>query len=137
MQYQQRIIAADHHDCLFVWSGKATLDAAYDPIREKCREFLLARSKTRFPMPRLHMLSEGDSMSRRFTSRLAPSHADPPDQQIAHFPELASLTPEEISAVRDKFRFYEESTDASFRRWFWSIASASSNARYEGMSLCE
>ena len=88
-------------------------------------------------MPRLHMLSEGDSMSRRFTSRLAPSHADPPDQQIAHFPELASLTPEEISAVRDKFRFYEESTDASFRRWFWSIASASSNARYEGMSLCE
>ena len=84
-------------------------------------------------MPRLHMLSEGDSMSRRFTSRLAPSHADPPDQQIAHFPELASLTPEEISAVRDKFRFYEESTDASFRRWFWSIASASSNARYEGM----
>jgi hypothetical protein len=88
-------------------------------------------------MPRLHMLSEGDSMSRRFTSRLAPSHADPPEQQIAHFPQLDTLSPSEMSALRDKFRFYEESTDASFRRWFWSIAGASSNARYEGMSLCE
>ncbi|KAI2488714.1 hypothetical protein MHU86_25768 [Fragilaria crotonensis] len=135
--WDNRIIAADHHDCLFVWSGKATLDAAYDPIRERCKEFLLERSKTRFPMPRLHMLSEGDSMSRRFTSRLAPTHADPPEQQIAHFPQLASLSPEEIAGLRDKFRFYEESTDASFRRWFWSVASASSNARYEGMSLCD
>jgi hypothetical protein len=88
-------------------------------------------------MPYVHMLSEGDSMSRRFTTRLAPTHADPPEQQIAHFPELASLSPIEMSALRDKFRFYEETSDASFRRWFWSIASASSNARNQGMSLCE
>jgi hypothetical protein len=76
-------------------------------------------------------------MSRRFTSRLAPTHADPPEQQIAHFPQLASLSVEELSLLKAKFRFYDESTDSSFRRWFWSVAGASSNARYEGTSLCE
>ena len=35
---------------------------------------------------------EGDSMSRRFTTRLAPSHADPEEHQMVHFrPFLASL----------------------------------------------
>mmetsp|Transcript_24375 Transcript_24375/g.36161 ORF Transcript_24375/g.36161 Transcript_24375/m.36161 type:complete len:903 (+) Transcript_24375:69-2777(+) len=135
--WDNRIIAADHHDCLFVWSGKATADATHDHIRKRCKEFLLERSKTRFPMPILHVLQEDDSMSRRFTSRLAPTHADPTEQQIAHFPDLAALTPNELAGLIDKFRFYEETVDASFRRWFWSIASASSNARYEGMSLCE
>lgn len=88
-------------------------------------------------MPTLYVLQEGDSMSRRFTSRLAPTHADPSEQQIAHFPDLATLTPNELAGLIDKFRFYEETVDASFRRWFWSIASASSNSRNEGMSLCE
>ena len=135
--WDDRVIAADHHDSLFVWSGQSTLGPEYDVVRQQCKEFLLARSKTRFPSPTLHMLSEGDSMSRRFTTRLAPSHADPHEQQLVHFPELAFLSPTEIQDLRSKFRFYDASADASFRRWFWSVASAISNARNEGMPLCE
>jgi hypothetical protein len=88
-------------------------------------------------MSRLYSLAEGDSMSRRFTARLAPSHADPVEQQLVHFPALAGLSPSELTALREKFRFYDATTDASFRRWFWEVASASSSARDEGMSLCQ
>lgn len=122
---------------MFIWSGKSTLSAEYDNIRKEFEEFLLHRSKDRFPMPKLHILSEGDSMSRRFTSRLAPSHADPPEHQLAHFPTLSSLSPEELSALRDKFRFYDPDVDPSFRSWFWKVASAASASKDEGISLCE
>jgi len=131
------VIAADHHDGLFVWSGHETVGADHDAIRQNCVEFLNERAYNRFPMPELYMLSEGDSMSRRITALLAPSHADPPEQQLVHFPALANLTPAELNALREKFRFYDASSDASFRVWFWSVASASSNARKEGLSLCE
>jgi len=88
-------------------------------------------------MPQLHVVAEGDSMSRRFTALLAPSHGDPLDHQVAHFPALASLTQEEIAALRSKFRFYDSTTDPSFRSWFWNVASATSASKDEGVSLCE
>lgn len=88
-------------------------------------------------MPHFYTLTEGDSMSRRFTARLAPSHADPPEHQVVHFPALSALSAVELTALREKFRFYDEATDASFRSWFWSVASASSTAREAGLSLCE
>jgi hypothetical protein len=88
-------------------------------------------------MPQLHMLSEGDSMGRRLTTRLAPSHADAPEQQLVHFPALESLTEQERAALQNKFRFYDATADESFRRWFWSVASATSNARREGVTLLE
>jgi len=75
-------------------------------------------------------------MSRRLTTRFSPAHADPPEQQVAHFPALAELTPTELTALGAKFKFHDSSTDASFRRWFWSVASASSDASKVGMSLC-
>lgn len=120
-----------------MWSGQATLDPKYDKIREDFKHFLLKRSKHRFPMPTLHMLAEGDSMSRRFTSRLSPSHADPPEQQLVHFPALASLSPEELSSLRSKFRFYDPEADPSFRGWFWGVASAASASKDMGLSLCD
>lgn len=131
------IIAADHEDNLFVWSGQATLTSEYDAIREEFQAFLQDRSKNRFPMPKIHLLSEGDSMSRRFTSRLSPSHADPPEQQLAHFPALASLSADELLALRSKFRFYDPAADPSFRGWFWGVASAASASKEMGLSLCE
>ena len=76
-------------------------------------------------------------MSRKFTTRLAPSHADPEEHQMVHFPALSGLSASELSALREKFTFYDEATDASFRRWFWSVASATSSARQESMSLCQ
>jgi hypothetical protein len=97
----------------------------------------LERSKNRFPAPELHMLFDGDSMSRRFTARLAPSHADPEDHQMAHFPALSSLSPESLERLRSKFKFYDSSSDASFRTWFWSVASATNASRTEGLSLCD
>lgn len=76
-------------------------------------------------------------MSRKFTARLAPSHADPIDNQIVHFPLLSTLKPEALNDLRSKFKFYDSKSDESFRTWFWSVASASNHSRMEGMSLCE
>lgn len=133
----QCIIAADHEDSMFVWSGQATLKPEFDHIREHFKNFLLDRARNRFPAPSLHIVHEGDSMSRRFTSRLSPSHADPPEQQLAHFPALATLSAEELSSLRSKFRFYDPTTDPSFRGWFWGVASAASSSKECGLSLCE
>ena len=88
-------------------------------------------------MPIMHELNDGDSMSRRFTARLAPSHADPIDNQIVHFPLLSTLKPRALDELRSKFKFYDAESDESFRAWFWNVASASSNSRMEGMSLSE
>jgi len=131
------ILAADQFDHLYVWSGRKTFGSEYDPLREACKNHLLARSQGRFPKPRLLFLKEGDSMSRRLTSRLAPAHGDPPEHQLAYFPALSSLPQSELTTLRDKFRFYDPNADPSFRRWFWEVASASSKAGKEGSSLCE
>lgn len=72
---------------------------------------------------------------------LAPSHSDPVEHQLAHFPALSSLTPEEVSTLRSKFRFHDPAVDPSFHQWFWDIASATSISSsmdgQEGVSLCE
>ena len=122
---------------MFVWSGRSAVGPEFDEIRKKMTRFLLERSQMRFPMPSLYVLAENDSMSRRFTAVLAPSHGDPVEQQLANFPALGTLTPQELSELQSKFKFYDPSTDASFRIWFWSVASATSSSREEGMSLCE
>jgi len=135
--WDDSIIAADFYDHLFIWSGSNCTAKRYDGIREKFKRHLLDISKDRFPMPVLHELTDGDSMSRRFTSRLAPSHADPIDNQIANFPLLSTLKPAALDELRSKFNFYDSRSDESFRTWFWSVASASNNSRMEGTSLCE
>ena len=76
-------------------------------------------------------------MSRRFTAILAPSHDDPVEHQVANFPGLSQLTPDELSAVHDRFRFYDPEADPSFRRWFWDVAGATSDSKDYGMSLCD
>lgn len=138
--WESSIIAADLHDIQFVWSGRLCAgsdDPRYDEIRKEYRQFLERRGKNRFPMPEVHILYDGDSMSRRFTTRLAPTHADTPDQQLANFPELAQLPARTLEDMRSHFRFYDASSDASFRKWFWSVSSATNASREDGMSLCE
>ena len=87
-------------------------------------------------MPQLHILREGDSMSRRFTALLAPSHADSPDHQMAHFPSLSRLSSQTLTDLRAKFRFHDPDADPSFRKWFWDVSSAASSGGL-GVSLCE
>ena len=82
------------------------------------------------------MIKDGDSMSRRFTAQLAPSHADSDEHQIAHFPALASLSSKSLASLRSKFNFYEATADASFQAWFWNVSSATNVSREDGMSLC-
>jgi len=135
--WDDSIVAADFHDSLFVWSGANCAATRYDGIREKFNAHLLEMSKHRFPMPGIHELTDGDSMSRRFTSRLAPSHADPIDNQLVHFPALSALKPAALEDLRSKFKFYDSKSDASFRTWFWNVASASNKSRLDGMSLSE
>jgi hypothetical protein len=72
---------------------------------------------------------------------LAPSHNDPLDHQLALFPALAALTPEEVSRLRSKFRFHDPAVDPSFHQWFWDTASAANISSRKGdkagISLCE
>uniref|UniRef100_A0A7S0CA97 Protein transport protein SEC23 n=1 Tax=Proboscia inermis TaxID=420281 RepID=A0A7S0CA97_9STRA len=138
------VIAADHFDALFVWSGKSLnnchtiIDRSnkYDTIRQDSRDFLLQATSHRFPSPTLYNLEEGESMSRRLTSRLAPSHVDPPEQQLAHFERLSLLTSDELHRLRNKFRFCNDTSgDTSFRKWFWDVVSATSKVAKDGQSL--
>ena len=81
----QTVVGGDHFHHLIVWSGRDAAGAEYDPVRRRLQDFLWQRAKRRFPMPQMHVVTEGDSMSRRFTALLAPSHADPLDHQLANF----------------------------------------------------
>jgi hypothetical protein len=91
----------------------------------------------RFPMADIYTVSEGESMDRRFTALLAPSYGDPVDHQVANFPALGQLSPQELESLRCKFRFYDPTSDPSFRTWFWDVASATSSSKEFGLSLCE
>jgi hypothetical protein len=133
----QSIIAADFHDTLFVWSGTNCTASRYDGMRDKFEKFLLDRSMNRFPVPDFYLLNDGDSMSRRFTARLAPSHSDPEEHQLLHFPALSTLEADALTELRSKFKFYDANADATFRKWFWSVSSASNVSREDGRSLCE
>lgn len=88
-------------------------------------------------MPNLHMLGENDSMSRRFTALLGPSHGDPVEHQLVHFQALMELSTEQQTKLKSRFRFYDPDSDPSFRQWFWEVASAASASGQEGVSLCE
>lgn len=101
------------------------------------QKFLLDRSSSRFPMPNFHSLTEGESMSRRFVTLLAPSHGDPSEHQIAHYQALAELTDQQRERLNKKFVFYDPEVDPSFRKWFWNVASASSGGSGNGISLCD
>lgn len=99
-----------------------------DHIRTFLKEYLLERSYQRFPMPHIHILYENDSMSRRLTSLLAPSHGDPIEHQIAHYPALAyQLSITEQQQLQSKFTMYDPLSDPSFRTWFWNVTSAIHN----------
>lgn len=133
--WDSAVIAADNFHTLFIWCGKKVENR--EQSTEYCQEFLGTRAFGRFPMPDMHILTDGDSMSRRFTAHLSPSHGDPAEHSLAHFPGLTSLPPDELAALRSKFQFYDASTDPSFRSWFWTISSATSTSKDEGWSLCE
>jgi len=131
------IVASDCYDGLYVWSGSECTGTTYDHIRAEFKEFLEGEAESRFPMPSVQMVVDGDSQSRRFTARLAPSHADPRDHQLAHFPGLEDLSKKSLNSLLKKFKFYDSESDASFRTWFWSVASATNASKDDGVSLCE
>ena len=85
----------------------------------------------------MYILNETDSMSRRFTSLLAPSHGDLIEHQVEHYHELANLSKEELTKLNLRFRFYDPEEDPSFRKWFWEVASAASTLGTDGVSLCD
>lgn len=111
------------------------MDHRFDKYREHCKSFLIHRSKGRFPTARMFIINEGDSMARRLTARLAPTHDDPMEILLSHNPQLGTLNPTEIQKIRDKFKFHD-SSDRSFFRWFWETVRDGSYAVQYGESLC-
>ena len=130
--WDESILAVDTFDRLFVWSGGAVLSEQFDPLRKACLSYLFDRSRLRFPAPKLHGLIEGDPMCRELTSRLAPSHGDPDDLQLKHFPELAAFDSQSLAFLRGKFRIYDKEKDPSLRHWFLSTLQTPG----KGKSLC-
>ncbi len=130
--WDESVLAIDTFDYLFVWSGKATLHQKQDKLRRACISFLLDKSKQRFPSPKLHVLIEGDPMSRKVTTRLAPSHGNTREEQLANFPDLAMLSPDRLNSLRSKFRLYDPESDSTFLHWLSKIAETDSG----GETLC-
>ena len=135
--WSNSVIAADNYHSIFVWSGSEVSDPQYDSLRSQCLSHLTERSELRFPLPQLHVVKENDSMSRRFTALLAPSHGDPIEHCLANFPALSRLSAQELETVRQKFKFYDAESDPSFRSWFWTVVGATSSTKDRGVSLCE
>lgn len=61
---------------------------------------------------------DGTSWSRYLTSRLIPSHKDPPEDQLRAFPGLASVPPAELELLRAKLPPMD---DESYREFFWDV----------------
>jgi hypothetical protein len=116
--WDESVLAIDAFDSLFVWSGRSTTEAIHDVKRTASALFLKERSKLRFPSPRIYELFEGESMCRKLTSRLAPSHGDPHEVQISHFADLSLLNESQLETLRSKFRTYNSKFDPSFIDWF-------------------
>jgi hypothetical protein len=133
--WDSAVLVADSFHALFIWSGRNV--QKLEELQDYCREFLAPRAWHRFPLPDMHVLTDGDSMSRRFTALLSPSHGDPIEHSLSNFPGLSGLQPDVLAALQSKFPFYDASTDPSFRSWFWTISSATSKSKDEGWSLCE
>ena len=132
------ILVADMFDSLVIWSGKAIDKNSEDDVMDRIKVFVHERCDGRFPAPQIHFLREGDSMSRKLTSRLVPSHKDPPEQQVALSPALTSLPSHKLEELRNKFRYHDSTgDDSSFRKWFWDVASASAEVSNVGRSLCK
>jgi len=125
------VISADNHDSMFIWRGKASSPS--ELLQTNGTEWLRARSHNRFPTPTLHTFSEGNSMERRLLTRLSPSHGDTKEDQCADFEDFAKLSDNMQNAVREKFRFYDNNADKSYRRWINSIV----NSSPDGISLVD
>jgi len=122
---------------LFIWSGRLLTSSAYDPLRQQSQSLLTALTQYQFPAPMLHACTENDFMSRRFTCRLLPWHMDPPEQQLAQYPDLEMLSPQEMMMLRGKFRLF--TSWETFWKGFWSVASAAASwvNKMDGNSLSE
>ena len=61
---------------------------------------------------------QDESWSRYLTSRLIPSHKDPPEEQLKAFPALAGVPAEELDLLRAKL---PPTDDESYREFFWDV----------------
>ena len=134
------MIAADNFDSMFIWSSKTCSDdsSSFNHIRNVCEKHLLDEAKDRFPSPTMHFLKEGESMARRFSARLVPSHGDQEEDQMKNFSALHMLSEDELRRLRMKFRIYDPLSDASFLHWFAKVKYIDSMKWQQGgSSLCE
>ena len=115
--WDDAVLALDY-DAMFVWSGRNRLSSAFDPDRKAALQVLLDRSEGRFPSGAVGYLEEGSSMERFLTARVARTDRDPPEQQIANFPELGAMGEGELQRLRDKFKGHVNN-EMSFGAWFW------------------
>lgn len=119
--FVQCVIAADNFDSMFIWSGKGTQNSEHDILRKCCKDHIEQASVNRFPAPITFTFNEGDSMARRFTSRLVPSHGD-----------------KEEDWVKNLFRMYDKASgDLSFRHWIDFVTNVKSKKWQHGTSLCD
>jgi hypothetical protein len=131
------VIEADNFDCMFIWSGRNTSNSLFDSIRNECEESLREKAKGRFPSPTIHFLNENESMARRFSSRLVPSHGDKEADQFKNFPDLKTLSEDELKTLRSKFWMYDRDSDSTFLHWFAIVSNETEKMWRNENSLCE
>ena len=114
------LLALDHFDRVLVWSGADVAGADHDALRAACAAHLAASPavRRRFPAPPIVQLRDGSSMSRYLECRLAPSHKDPPERQLARFDALAELAGDELARVRARFH---PTDDLTYQEYIWRV----------------
>ena len=115
--WSDAIVVNDVFDRIFVWQGRQVTDIdseSHEPLQAQLR----ALAAQRYPTPTVLHCTEGSSMARFVISRLCPSHQDLPEEQLASFPALHGLSPEDRTALSQKF---VRTDTASFRSWLRRI----------------
>ena len=74
-----------------------------------------AGSSSCFPSPVVCEIREGTSSERQLLCLLAPSHKDHITTQIRNFPQLDSLTAEDLASLKKKFIAVDE---PSYNEWY-------------------
>lgn len=113
-----KILLLDYQTVILIWIGRSLDSTLVSLQKEKCMEFIKQVSKSRFPHPQVREFKEGSSMARWLQCLLIPSHKDSPEEQLASFPPLRNLTPQQIAAFIKRF---PKTDDLSFQQYLQSI----------------
>ena len=118
------ILVLDTQDRIVIWVGREAAYmlaagvappgddtyaewASFAPAAQRsldaCRAYAQQARQERFPTPHVLEITEGSPLERFLWARVVPTHKDSPDVLLANFPQLRTLAPARVEALRVQF----------------------------------